>query len=140
MIRWGHGGLFSVSPPSIQRSWNGTIILHIMKQPHENVLTATGIPCACPLNAVLFGGGNRLGHLLGGGTEKRSPCPLCVCAAGTYYSSSPCQAAGNHPKGSFYYCNSFAKSLSPSGRMRSLCIFKLILRHDTSEFNIDHTR
>ena len=38
----GVWGLFSVSPPSIRRSWNGTIILHNMKQPHEQCTHSDG--------------------------------------------------------------------------------------------------
>jgi hypothetical protein len=30
----GHGGLFSVSPPSAQRWWNGTKFMQVMEQPH----------------------------------------------------------------------------------------------------------
>jgi hypothetical protein len=47
--------------------------------PQSHMITATGIHCACPPSIVRFGGGYRLGRLLGDGTEKRSLCPLpCV--------------------------------------------------------------
>ena len=75
MTCWGYGGLFSGSPPFLQRSWNGTIILHIMKQPHGQFTHSEKRFCACPLNVLHYGGGKRLGTLLGGGTEKRPPCP-----------------------------------------------------------------
>ncbi len=52
MTRWGYGGLFSVSPPSIQRSWNGTIFLHIMKQPHEQCPHSDGYSLCLPAGIV----------------------------------------------------------------------------------------
>jgi hypothetical protein len=36
--------------------------------PRSNLETATGILCACPQRLVHFGGGYRLGRLLGSGT------------------------------------------------------------------------
>jgi hypothetical protein len=48
--------------------------------PQNQITTATGILCACPRSVVRFGGGNRLGRLLGDGTKKRPPCPLITAA------------------------------------------------------------
>jgi hypothetical protein len=45
--------------------------------PQSHITTAMGVLCACPPSVVHFGGGNRLGRLLGDGTKKRPPCPLC---------------------------------------------------------------
>jgi hypothetical protein len=44
--------------------------------PQNHITTATGVLCACPPSVVRFGGGYRLGRLLGGGNEKRPSCPL----------------------------------------------------------------
>jgi hypothetical protein len=55
----------------------------LWSSPTNNVPTVTGIPCACPPDAVLFGSDYWLRCLLGGVTEKRPPCSLWICVAGT---------------------------------------------------------
>jgi hypothetical protein len=62
------GSLFSfttIYPEVVERHHH---FAYYEATPQNHVPTATGILCACPPNAVLFGGGNRLGRLLGGGT------------------------------------------------------------------------
>ena len=65
MKRGGHGGLFSVSPPSVQRLWNGTIFLHILKQLHKQCGHSEGHFLCLSTKATPLGGSNRLGRLSG---------------------------------------------------------------------------
>ena len=67
--------LFSVSSPSVQRSWNGTIFLHVSSQPHEISCHSDGLFLCLSTERHPLWGRLGLGCLLGGETEKSPTYP-----------------------------------------------------------------
>ena len=70
------GSLFSFATICSEVVERHQVYARFEAAPQNLITTATAVLCACPPSVVRFGGGYRLGRLLGGGNEKRPSCPL----------------------------------------------------------------